>query len=603
MVGFRFRIDRYNHHRTGGKHAGDVTVKIKNYNQDKTIPGLPDTTNINDPQTRLFLDRVRQSFSELVLTVNGMQQEISPQYIANMLFSNQFFQDSLKDAVAKQYNSAARNNKNKNRQEKNLQRIIVDPPSMEINTYNGNIEYLNISYYPADVPYSQKGVTWSSSDINVATVDEDGTVTAVAVGECVITARSTYNTAFSDSADITVVYKEGTYITVSAPFAWCSTYDGTVYTEISQVESNSRAWRQSDNSVLIPPGIGEEYAKNTAAYTLVSSFEDRNYIIGEDGTVFWEDITYEPESIGSLQVHPAVLVGQDDVVNNYQFCRKDLWCENVIYGAWTADTTGRLFSKAYYEGGDPESFDAYRAEDCQLNVDPRNVMTFADAGIEYTHLARISKDSNDRYPYGYMLKTGATTTLPENPNMGVDTPVTYCEYVTFDGAKKCWLPKDYRPGPSEREIAALPSKPYWEEVADGIFEIKPDAHDEVGQIFTLRKIVGDCFKWTDGRYYYTARQSWSGGLIGYVYEFVRKWVTSPCHSGKVTTVYTGGESGKYYLAEEDAVNKSNALDIADKGSAAYSFTGKNGIEYYRSGAPQKSNDTALSVNVIDEEFE
>jgi hypothetical protein len=377
-----------------------------------------------------------------------------------------------------------------------------------------------------------------------------------------------------------------------------------VYTEISQVESNSRAWRQSDNSVYILPGASEEYIKDFAAYTLVSSFEDRNYIIGEDGTVFWEDITYEPESIARVQVYSAIIAGQDDYYNDHQFCRKDLWCEHLVYGAYTSeDTTGRFFQKAYYEGGDPESFDAYRAEDCQLNVDPRNVMTFADAGIEYTHLARISKDSNDRYPYGYMLKTGATTTLPENSNMGVDTPVTYCEYVTFDGAKKCWLRKDYTPGPSEREIAAFPSKPYWEEVADGVFELKPDTHDEVGQIFTLRKILGYCFKWTDGRYYSTARASDSYGLSGYVYEFVRKWVTSPCHTGEVAAVYTGSEAGKYYLAEEDAVNKSNALDIADKGSAAYSFTGKNGIEYYRSGAPQKSNDTALSVNVIDEEFE
>jgi hypothetical protein len=579
-----------------------VTVKIKNYNQDKTIPGLPDTTNINDPQTRLFLDRVRQSFSELVLTVNGMQQEISPQYIANMLFSNQFFQDSLKDAVAKQYNSAARNNKNKNRQEKNLQRIIVDPPSMEINTYNGNIEYLNISYYPADVPYSQKGVTWSSSDINVATVDEDGTVTAVAVGECVITARSTYNTAFSDSADITVVYKEGTYITVSAPFAWCSTYDGTVYTEISQVESNSRAWRQSDNSVLIPPGIGEEYAKNTAAYTLVSSFEDRNYIIGEDGTVFWEDITYVPESAMEIEVWKLY----DGVTD------KSLWAEN------SNGATGRV-----WETASPNQLVAL--------PDQRKYAaggTHVANNIEASDYPYIIGTPHKTSPWGiytsYTVESPEYLTCQYYPNGPDNAPATVkCErqFVNLtrgDYTLRCCFNASAWPGFFEEvygsfdmyvisvgvvqlnangECAANPENILWQ---DDAIEYTGGQIGEVRGVTnatkpgTLQTI--SAYGIGEGIYRRT-------GERGYVYDFIRKWVTSPCHSGEATAVYTGGESGKYYLAEEDAVNKSNALDIADKGSAAYSFTGKNGIEYYRSGVPQKSNDAALNVNVIDEEFE
>ena len=55
---------------------------------------------------------------------------------------------------------------------------------------------------------ASSAVTWSSSDIKVATIDEDGIVTGVSAGNVTITATSTVDSTKSDSIDITVVEEE-----------------------------------------------------------------------------------------------------------------------------------------------------------------------------------------------------------------------------------------------------------------------------------------------------------------------------------------------------------------------------------------------------------
>ena len=56
-------------------------------------------------------------------------------------------------------------------------------------------------------PYdtSNKKVTWSSSDDNIATVDENGVVTAIAVGEAIITVTTTDGSNLSATCKVTVV--------------------------------------------------------------------------------------------------------------------------------------------------------------------------------------------------------------------------------------------------------------------------------------------------------------------------------------------------------------------------------------------------------------
>lgn len=63
-------------------------------------------------------------------------------------------------------------------------------------------ETLTATIAPKDATY--KGVTWSSSNTDVATVDEDGKITAVAAGSATITAKSTDNTSKKATCAVTV---------------------------------------------------------------------------------------------------------------------------------------------------------------------------------------------------------------------------------------------------------------------------------------------------------------------------------------------------------------------------------------------------------------
>ena len=69
--------------------------------------------------------------------------------------------------------------------------------------YVGSTETLTITYTPTDAN-TGKAVSWTSSNESVATVDANGTVTAVAQGSAVITATSTTSASITASCTVTV---------------------------------------------------------------------------------------------------------------------------------------------------------------------------------------------------------------------------------------------------------------------------------------------------------------------------------------------------------------------------------------------------------------
>lgn len=75
---------------------------------------------------------------------------------------------------------------------------------------------------PADV--TNKAVTWASSDNNIATVSEDGTVTAINAGTATITATAADGSGISASCNLTVTH--GNMIQTPKKDATC-TVDGT----------------------------------------------------------------------------------------------------------------------------------------------------------------------------------------------------------------------------------------------------------------------------------------------------------------------------------------------------------------------------------------
>ena len=84
-----------------------------------------------------------------------------------------------------------------------VENITIDPS--EANVAVGKTLELTAVFEPANA--TNKNVTWSSSNESVATVDENGVVAAVALGEAVITAASAENTDITATCTVTVVDK------------------------------------------------------------------------------------------------------------------------------------------------------------------------------------------------------------------------------------------------------------------------------------------------------------------------------------------------------------------------------------------------------------
>ena len=84
-----------------------------------------------------------------------------------------------------------------------VENITIDPS--EANVAVGKTLELTAVFEPANA--TNKNVIWSSSNESVATVDENGVVAAVALGEAVITAASAENTDITATCTVTVVDK------------------------------------------------------------------------------------------------------------------------------------------------------------------------------------------------------------------------------------------------------------------------------------------------------------------------------------------------------------------------------------------------------------
>ena len=82
--------------------------------------------------------------------------------------------------------------------------ISVSPSSATLFKFSKRGETQTFTASPVPEYAEMPDITWSSSNVNVATVDQNGTVTAVGEGSATITAKS-LDEAFSDSATVEVV--------------------------------------------------------------------------------------------------------------------------------------------------------------------------------------------------------------------------------------------------------------------------------------------------------------------------------------------------------------------------------------------------------------
>ncbi|MBE6380038.1 MAG: hypothetical protein E7047_03830 [Lentisphaerae bacterium] len=386
------------------------------------------------------------------------------------------------------------------------------------------------------------------------------------------------------------------YITVYAPNAWCSP-NRTVYTETSKITVGCRVWGKNQNTIKVPNDLDEESAKDAAALAFVYSVEHHDYMISDDGTVFWEDTTYEPESVTEIEVWKLY----DGVTD------KSLWAEN------SNGATGRV-----WETASPNQLVALPD---QRKYAARG--THVANNIEASDYPYIIGTPHKTSPWGiytsYTVESPEYLTCQHYPNGPDNAPATVkCErqFVNLtrgDYTLRCCFNASAWVGLFEGIYGSFDMYVISVGVvhlnANGECAANPEnkmSQDDAieytgGQIGEVRGVTNATKPGTlqtisaygigDGIYRRT-------GERGYVYEFVRKWVISPCHTGEVTAVYTGSEAGKYYLSESDATSKSNALDIAERGNNVYSFTAGE-ITYFRASAPIDDENTEMDM----EEFE
>ena len=81
-----------------------------------------------------------------------------------------------------------------------ISEIIIDPSSLDI--YKGNTVDLHADVIPITV--EDRAIIWTSSDDSVATVDNNGTVTAVAAGTAVITAKASADESITAECTVKV---------------------------------------------------------------------------------------------------------------------------------------------------------------------------------------------------------------------------------------------------------------------------------------------------------------------------------------------------------------------------------------------------------------
>ncbi|NVN16967.1 hypothetical protein GUA46_01330 [Muricauda sp. HICW] len=175
-------------------------------------------------------------------------------------------------------------------------KLELDKEGMEL--YTGDTGELSIFALEADVEETSTPV-WSSDNTDVATVDQEGNVTAVAEGEAVITVTVDNASATATVVVKTDVFPEGTDVYVagndgSKPVFWKngektvlseenglarSVYvDGEDVYVVGQLNAHPALWKNGELTILAE---NSEYLENTAASVFVDN-GGNVYVVGHE---------------------------------------------------------------------------------------------------------------------------------------------------------------------------------------------------------------------------------------------------------------------------------------------------------------------------------
>ena len=136
--------------------------------------------------------------------------------------------------------------------------INIEPASVEL--YSGETQQLAATVAPSQA--LTKSVTWASSDEGVATVSASGMVTAIAGGNCTITATAQDGTGVVGQCRVTVIQR-ATSITLNPSECSIARQSGQrLEATVLPANTSNRAvvWTSSDESVATISDHGDDWA-------------------------------------------------------------------------------------------------------------------------------------------------------------------------------------------------------------------------------------------------------------------------------------------------------------------------------------------------------
>ncbi len=175
----------------------------------------------------------------------------------------------------------------------------------------GKSETLVVSYNPSDTP--NQGHTWGSSNPEIATVDESGKVTAEAIGECTVTARSLTGNV-TTTCNVKVVDKIIRVTSVSLDKTTAELATGeTLALEATILPSNATnkgvKWTSSSNEVAIVNAEGVVSAVAEGETTITVTTDDNSKKATCKLTVVPEGVKFSEPTIKNITSNSALIVG------------------------------------------------------------------------------------------------------------------------------------------------------------------------------------------------------------------------------------------------------------------------------------------------------
>ena len=175
----------------------------------------------------------------------------------------------------------------------------------------GTSETLVVSYNPSDTP--NQGHTWGSSKPEIATVDETGKVTAKAIGECTVTARSLSGNV-TTTCKIQVVDKiiRVTSVSLNKIAAEIATGE-TLALEATILPSNATnkgvKWTSSSNEVATVDAKGVVSAVAEGETTITVTTDDNSKKATCKLTVVPVGVKFSEPKIENVTSNSALIIG------------------------------------------------------------------------------------------------------------------------------------------------------------------------------------------------------------------------------------------------------------------------------------------------------